>query len=147
LTYYYNGFKATADLLTWSERITVLWIEKNFKSSDAIVEGTLRNIKDWKLHGEGDHGGKQDGEDGDDVDDLVDTKGPQPLVLDNKDVPHDGNEEWLEEAVQPDEVIEEEHDHAAAKLPDNVDHWVVENLYCLIHLKHIGGVLLKTRLK
>jgi len=133
--YYCNGFKATADLLTWSERITMLRIEKNFKSSNAIVEGPLRNIKDWKLHGESDHGGKQNGEDDDGVDDLVDTKGSQPLVLDNKDVPHDGNREWLEEAVQSDEVIKEEHDHAATKLSDNVNHWVVENLYYLIHLK------------
>jgi len=35
---------------TWSERITMFGIEVDFKSSEAVVEGTLREVKDWKLH-------------------------------------------------------------------------------------------------
>ncbi len=45
-----NMFEITLLFSTWSERIRMCWIKVNFKSSEAVIEGTMDEVSDGVLH-------------------------------------------------------------------------------------------------
>ena len=122
-------------MVTWRERVLVLRAEVDLEPADAVVERALRLVADRVLDCQGDQNRKEDGQDDDGVDDLADAEGPQPLGARDEDEPEDGDGERLEEAVQPDEVVEEEHDDAASGHADNVHHREVEHLHREVDLE------------
>ena len=86
------------------------------------MKGPVNEISDGVLQAEGHDHGDEDWEEDDHIDQLQHPSRLGPVAVDDDDVPEDGDGDGEEEAVHPDEDVNELRQDDAADQADVVGH-------------------------
>ena len=68
------------------------WVEEDLKSSSAVVEGAMDEVRDWKLEWQGHQKWDDNHKDDCCVDQLVDSKASDPVAPNDEEKPKEVNQ-------------------------------------------------------